>query len=110
MKITKSQLREIIKEELEEEIADNPAGHAMNVTPEQMIAAIREIERSADGGSALIAPEKSILAAFPNEEPRQILGLLADMEEVTRTIESSWFAPGITTNFDEYERAYSVRR
>ena len=40
MKITKSQLRKIIKEELGYEIADNPAGHA-----ERLRRAIVEIEK-----------------------------------------------------------------
>ena len=78
----------------------------MNITPEQMIAVIQKISRSGMG----LAPVKKIIAAFPGEESRHILGLLSDMEEMDRSIETRWFAYGITLRDEDFERAYMVRR
>ena len=74
----------------------------MNITPEQMIATIRQLEMTNMG----CAPLTAILAMYPDERPAVVKGLLVDMMEMEGSIQRSDFA----RKGEEFQIAYSINR
>ena len=74
----------------------------MNITPEQMIATIRQLEMINMG----CAPLTAILAAYPSERPVVVKGLLADMMEMEGSIRRADFA----RKGEEFQIAYAINR
>ena len=80
----------------------------MNITPEEMIATIARIEKTDLAGSAAIAPLTAIRAAYPEERPQVIAGILQDMMDCDRSIRRSDFAVGLTVRDEDFQIGYTL--